>query len=272
MPASADSTRAPTARYPFAMDRRRLLVPAIALLVAGGLWWFGRGDAQRTIPAATWRLGTGTDVKQGQNYDELPAETPVRLAFGCEEPRHVYVFSHSRQDGTVLLFPSEDLRSDLAQPLPAGRPVLPGKRDGRELAWTTRSQILPLTTFVAIASREPLPELDALLPRLRRWSTSVLADGSMQVTKPGTTSGTEVLGKPGEPLPSPLLQAAADAFASETLINGPMRPLAGHDGVWCTAWRVKEKPGSAKAFDPQNPVLPEALRPLQANPSPPDKR
>ena len=273
MPAGkARSTADTTHRYPAGMTPRRLLIPAIALLAAGAAWWFGAHPGAVTIPAATWRIGKGTEVKQGQNYDELAAETPFRLAFACDETRHVYVFSHNPQDGTVQLFPCAELRSDLTQPLPPGRPVLPGQRDGRELAWTTRSQILPLTTFVAIAAREPVPELEQLASHLRRWSTSVLADGSMQVTKPGTGASSEVQGKPGEPWASPLLQAAADMFTSESLVNGPMQPMAGRAGVWCTAWRVKEKPGTAKPFDPQNPLLPEALKALQANPAPPDRR
>lgn len=268
----AHSTTAGGRSYLAGMNRRKVLLPALALLAAGTAWWFGAGAGALVIPAATWRIGTGIDIKQGQNYDELAAETPLRLAFACDETRFVYVFSHSEQDGTVLLFPAAELRSDLSQPLQPGRPVLPGKRDGRDLAWTTRSQILPLTTFVAIAAREPVPELENLLPKLRRWSTAVLADGTMQVTKPGTTIGGVVEGKPSEPWASPLLQAAADQFASATMVNGPMQPMGGRDGVWCTAWRVKEKPGTAKPFDPQKPMLPDALKPLQAHPAPPDKR
>lgn len=273
--AAADSPDAWAVGYVGGMTRRRLLFPAFAVLAALAATWATRWLsplAPITVPAATWRHGHGDEIHHGRNYEELAAETAVRLSFACDEPRHVYVFSHSREDGTLQLFPHEALRSDLAQPVPPGRPVLPGRRAGRDLAWTTRSGIRALTTFVAIAAREPVPELEALLGKVRHWSTSVLADGSMQVTQPALAANEPLLGKPGDPWAAPILAAAAELFTSETDVNGPMLPLAPRDGVWCTAWRVKEKPGTGKPFDPQHPELPEALKPLQAMPAPPERR
>jgi hypothetical protein len=191
------------------------------------------------VPAATWRIGTGTEIRQGHNYDELPIESPIRLSYSCDEPRHVYVFGYSAVDGTVLMFPSPPLRTELGNPLPSGGALLPGASDGEEIAWTTRSGILATTVFLVVAATEPIADLEALLPKLRRWTNTVLPDGSIQVTNPD--AGVELAGKAREPLPLPLLQRAADLSLNETMINGPLRPDPVLDGVWIGSWRVKEK-------------------------------
>jgi hypothetical protein len=251
----------------------RIAVFAVAATAAATAIWFVTKTSAG--PAATWRVGRGTAIEQGRNYAELAAESPFRLSLHTTEPLHAYVFSHSHEDGTLLLWPSPELRSNLAQPLPAGHAVLPGQRDGKELAWTTRSQIQTLTTYVAVLSKAPVPELETLLPRLRRWTTSVLTDGSMQVSNPTAKPASGLAGLPQQGWPAPLLQQAADRFAAETLVNGPLQPAPGQDGLWFTAWRVKEQPGSApKPLDGQ-PVLPDALKVLQTAPPtapPPDKR
>jgi hypothetical protein len=219
------------------MNRRLVVLPAIAVLAAAGLWLMPR-IRPVVVPAVEWRLGPADDHRAATNYQDVPADTPVRLWFRCDEPRHVYVFSHSAEDGTLLLFPSPDVKSDLVQPLPAGAHVLPGARGDEQLAWTTRTQILATTTFAVVASRQPVAELDALLPRLRRWTNSALQDGSMQVTAPPT--GTELTAGPRTPWPSPLLQRAADATAAATLVNGPLQPDAQLADVWFGCLRVRE--------------------------------
>src|SRR5688572_27918405 len=103
------------------MNVRLVVVPAIAVLTAGVIWLSRGPTAPHAVPAAIWRIGT--EQKQPRNYEELPAGTPVTLSFWCDEPRFVYVFTHNREDGTLLLFPSPDVRSDLAQPVPAGNRV-----------------------------------------------------------------------------------------------------------------------------------------------------
>jgi hypothetical protein len=192
------------------------------------------------VPAATWRTGAGADVKQARNYDELPAETQVQLSFTCDQSRYVYVFSHSDTDGTLLLFPSPDVKSNRVQPLPPGQSTLPGKRDDKELAWTTRADVVPTTTFLVVAAAEPIPELQALMPKLRRWTNSALTSQAMSVTNPAT--GTELAGGPRQPLPEPLLQRAADLSLTATLINGPLTPDSQRANTWLGSWRVKEKP------------------------------
>ena len=78
------------------------VLPLIALAVGAYFWQMS--PATGVVPACTWRVGRGTDIVQGANYDELPAESPIRLSVVCPKPRHVYVFSHSQEDGTVRLW------------------------------------------------------------------------------------------------------------------------------------------------------------------------
>jgi hypothetical protein len=214
------------------MNRRMLLLPVAAAAIGVALW---RGTPA-TAPACTWRTGTGTEVVQGQNFDKLAPEAPVRLSVHTDTPQHLYVWSHSAEDGTLLLFPSPKLQTDRKNPLPAGQSVLPGSFEGKELAWTTRSGILATTTYIAFASTEPLPELDQLAAKVRQWSNAVFADRSMQVTKPA--EGQDVLGKPREGWADPLLQTAADQLRDQTEPNGPMQPLRDRPGVWISSWKV----------------------------------
>jgi hypothetical protein len=221
------------------MNARLVLLPAIALIVYGIYWYTQEPPANAKVEvAATWRTGSGTEIKQGRNWDELPAETPVRLSLHCGERRHVYVFSHSDTDGTILLFPAPELKTDVTQPVPAGQTVLPGTHQGKELAWTTRTQVLPATTFLVVAAHEAVPELEALLPKLRRWSNSALHSAGMETTNPKT--GEPIAG-PRTPLPAPLLQQAADLSLTAELVNGPLQPAPGRPGVWFGSWRVKER-------------------------------
>jgi hypothetical protein len=215
-----------------------LLLPLAAGAAAAAIWLAGGRDG---TPAATWRVGAGDAVRQGRNYDELPAETPLRLSFVCGEPRHVYVFSHSAEDGTILLHPSPDVRSDLTQPLPAGRAVLPGRAGDRELQWNTRAQVLATTAFLVIAAKEPLPELEGLFPRLRRWTNTARTDGSMHVTLP-PTGDKDLMGGPRQPLPHPLLQRAAERTLAAVVVNGPLEPDPVLPGVWTGGIRIKEAP------------------------------
>jgi len=253
------------------MNRRALLLPALAVAAAAVAWQLARrGDGG--VPAATWRLGAGAEVRQAQNYDEVPAETPLRLSWTRAEPCFVYVFSHSAEDGTLLLFPTPELGSDLPTPVGAGNHVLPGRRDGKDLAWTTRSQILATTTYVVVAARQRIAELETLLPRLRRWSTSALPDRSMQVTNPTSAPSAGITGLPRQGWPSPLLARAAERFAAETMVNGPLQPAPDLADVWLGALRIKEQPGTAKVGEPGQPQLPPAIEKLQLPAPSPDKR
>lgn len=237
------------------MNTRLLLVPAIAVVAAAVVWKYTASPSVPPgLPAAAWRVGLGTETRQGRNYDELAPETPIRLYFHCDEPRYVYVFSHSAEDGTLLLWPSPPLESDLAQPLPPGSHVLPGKLADKELSWTTRSGIHAVTTFVAIAAREKVDELEALLPKVRQWTNRVFTDRTMLVSLP--PGQTEVVGAARTTaFPSALLQRAADLAITESLPNGPMQPDARTAGVWLSSWKVVEH--KKPATDEQRPPTPK---------------
>lgn len=218
------------------MNRRLWLVPGLVLMAAGFIWW--RQEAPP--PAATWRIGSGTEIRQGRNFDDLPSESPIRLSLHLPDPTYVYVFSHSREDGTLLMWPTAAVQSDLTQPLPVGQSVLPGRRADKELAWTTRSGIRAGTTFVVVAASSAVPELEQLLPRLRHWTNTVFPDGAMLVTKP---TSVELEGPPLSPAfaSSPLLQRAAAADATDLLPNGPLHADSELPGVFVGSWRIVEK-------------------------------
>ena len=219
------------------MHPRLVVLPFVVVAAAFAIWkWSNIPEA---VPACTWRTGTGTEVHQGINFDKLAPDSPLRLSVHCQTPAHLYVWSHSAEDGTVLMFPSTEVQSDLTNPLPAGQSVLPGKFDGKELAWTSRSGILATTTYVAFASNEKIPELEELLPKVRVWTNRVLGDRSMQVRNP--SGGGEPLGKPRTEWPIPLLQLAAAQLREQTEPNGPMQPLNGHPGVFVSSWKILEK-------------------------------
>tara|TARA_R110002072_G_scaffold241027_6_gene399646 strand:- start:33 stop:737 length:705 start_codon:yes stop_codon:yes gene_type:complete len=232
------------------MNVRAIALPLIAAGIAYGLWLTlpTKEPAPSPTPATTWRAGAETNYVQVGNYAELEPETKLRLSYTCSEPRHVYVFSHSAEDGTILMFPSPDVKGSPANPVAAGNYVLPGSFDDKPLFWTNRAEILATTTFVVVAAVEPIAELEALLPHLRRWTNSAMPSKSMQITNPPT--GTEVKGKPRTPLPSELLKRAADRTIAETIVNGPMAP-DDVPNVWTSSLRVKEavQPKDKKAPD-----------------------
>jgi hypothetical protein len=215
------------------MNKRLLILPVLAAAAAAGIWW----NEEPAGPACTWRIGTGAEIRQGTHYERLPPETPFRLSLHTAEAMHVYVFSNSAEDGTLLLWPTSALRSDLDQPLPAGHHVLPGSLEGKELAWTTRTGIRASTTFVVVAAREPIPELEAFMPRLRHWTNTVFPEHTMLVTNPPT--GTEVLR--GSEFPTPLLLRAARYRVTEVLPNGPLGADPEAPGVWYGSWTVVEE-------------------------------
>lgn len=218
------------------MTSRVVVLPVLVAVAAVAIWLSRAGPSG--VPACTWRVGAGTEIRQAVAFDEVPPESPIRLSCWCDEPRYFYVFSHSVEDGTVLLWPSPQLSSDLPQPLPAGNHVLPGTHAGKDLAWSTRTGILAVTTFVVVASREPVAELDALAPRVRQWTNRVFTDGSMQVTLP--QAHADLLGPArSAEFPADLLRRAV-AAARGGQPNGPLLPIE-PPGIWTAVWMVKER-------------------------------
>ena len=220
------------------MNVRAIAVPVIAVTIALVIWQYRNAAGLSPVPAATWRVRIDDEYRQARNYHELAEETAVRLSFSCSEARHVYVFSNSRVDGTLLLFPSPELKSDLANPVAAGHHTLPGRLEDTEITWTTRAEILGLTTYVAVASQRPIPALEDLAGKLRRWTNSVLPNKSLQITNP--SDGSEVAGEPGTDWPNGILKRAAERSNNEVLVNGPMAPDEQVAGVWSSSVHVKE--------------------------------
>ncbi|MCA8950295.1 MAG: hypothetical protein KDE27_12390 [Planctomycetes bacterium] len=251
--------------------RIRLFLPA--LLAVGVAIYFWQTAPNQNVPACTWRIGSGTEFRQAKaNFEELPPGTPLRLSLVLSEPRHVYVFAHSDEDGTILMFPSVDLKSNCSNPLPVGRTVLPGELEGtgesgtKELAWTTRPGLLAVATYIVVASDHPVAELDELLPKVRRWTNTVFPDGSMAVTKP--TAGEQVSAGPHQPIPPGLLRDAAAIGSVDTGPYGPMKPAHGYEGVFTASWKVREEKGHEAASpipglpNPALPNLPKAPPPV----------
>lgn len=244
------------------MNVRAVAVPVIAIGIALVIWQFRAPPGLSSVPSATWRVRVGGEYRQARNYDELAEETPVRLSFSCSEARHVYVFGRSTVDGILLLYPSPELKSDLSNPLPSGQTTLPGKLADQDVTWTTRADVIGLTTYVAVASDKPIPELEELASHLRRWTNSVLPNKSLQITNPPT--GTEVRGKPGTDWPNGILKRADERTMTEALVNGPMVADEHVAGIWSSCIRVKEavnpnvkkgglKTGTLKPLDVTNP-------------------
>ena len=77
------------------MRSRMILLPLLALGVGIYFW---QTTANANVPACTWRTGTGTDIEQGENFEALGPESPIRLSVVCKQARHLYVFSHSAED------------------------------------------------------------------------------------------------------------------------------------------------------------------------------
>ncbi|MAD34892.1 MAG: hypothetical protein CMJ88_14200, partial [Planctomycetes bacterium] len=86
-------------------------------------------------------------------------------------------------------------------------------------------------------------ELEQLLATTRRWSNRVLADRSMQVTKP--RAGDEVAGAPGEGWAADVLARAAARYDTATQVNGPLTPDERLPSVWSASFRTREQARSA---------------------------
>ena len=140
-------------------------------------------------------------------------------------------------DGTVLLHPAPGLPAGIDQPLPPPAAWLPGTANDVGRVWATPADA---ATFVVVAAAGPVPELEALLPKLRRAGSAATADAAPPAAPPADGAAV-VAGAPGAPLPSPLLQRAADLARTATMSNGPLTPDTVLAGVWVGSWRVKPK-------------------------------
>jgi hypothetical protein len=236
------------------MNRRQVILSASAAAATACLW-LSMSHTEPAMPTVKWRIGD--DLRTAIPYQEVAAEEPLRLTVASRAPLFVYVASRDQEDGTLTWFPSPMLKSDVPEPLPAGRTTLPGCRDGAERAWPARPG-LAVTTWVAIASRTELPDLAAVLASLRQISNSTFTDGSMVISNP--RDGTAPRGRPGQPPPHPLL---AEAFAQlpQPDPNGPMQP-AGTSGIWFAVLTTVAKKNAQGEKATLSPL--DKLKPLQA--------
>jgi len=220
------------------MERRAFVLPAVAAVAFVAFWWSNhRAGAPSAIPAASWCLGAGPGYTLGRPGDELAAGTPFRLRVQCGEPRHVYVVRHGDVDGTALLHPVPGLPAGVDQPLPPPAAWLPGTANDVDRVWATPADA---ATFVVVAATDPVAELEALLPKLRRVRSAATTDAAPPATPPADGAAV-VADAPGARLPSPLLQRAADLARTATMSNGPLTPDTQLAGVWVGSWRVKPK-------------------------------
>jgi hypothetical protein len=229
------------------VNRRVALYPILIVTSAALIWW-GSGRSQATtVPACAWRMGE--DSHQGRPYEEVPPGTAIRFAAFGPQPMHWYVASHSELDGTLALFPSPQLATSANNPLPAEWTQLPGRHGEQELAWGAREDG-GVTTFVAIATVEPIADLAATLARCRQASNTTFPDGSYAVTNP--RDERSFAGPPHTPIAHPLLAEAA-ALPPDSP-NGPMHASRTVAGAFLSSWRTvtaKSRAGSAEPAHPR---------------------
>lgn len=235
----------------------RLLLALAAVLFS--LFWLS--NRSQHAPSLSWQVGEVASPREAGAYQEIGVEEPLRLYVRFHEPLFVYVVSHDREDGTLAWWPSPMLRTDATQPIHAGLERLPGARNGALQSWPARPT-LAVTDWIVVASRTAIPDLDALLPRLRQASNTTFTDGSIVLSNP--KDGLAPLGKKGEPPPHPLLQEAL-ALPKELTPNGAMQP-AKPPGVWLATLQVVAKKDATGAKLTAQPL--EKLKQFQ--PPPPD--
>ncbi len=206
------------------------LTLVVALAATAGALWVGVAPG---APAATTWLG-GESRAPIEPVSQLPTEFPLRLDLELAEPMHVYVASHDLVRGTIAMFPSTALRSDAGMnPLPPGQHSLPGQHLGKQLAWHAGDGVGG-TTFVVIASREPLPELADALRACRQTGNAafphlpLLGTYAPEAGMEGTPSRSRFA--------HPLLEIAAAAALRGH--DGPMTAVEGNEGVFASALRV----------------------------------
>ena len=211
-------------------SRRRLAV--LAALVAGlGVWAAVVTPRGAPGPVMTW-LCDGRDLPG--DLVELTQEDPLVLQLDLDGPAYVYVAWYAPSLGTLALFPSEQLRTDLPNRLAAGRHRLPGTTEEIEGSWPALWPARSLCAMVVV-SREPRRDLETMFATFRQVGNAAFRDRSMGLYAPKRGMASV---PPKGTLPSGLLRQAYDLPASGALVP------AG-DGVWIGAMRatLAEKSG-----------------------------
>ena len=192
----------------------------VVLVVAALLGLYLNLTATGNAPVCIWHVGVEENTEA---FTQVRPGTPLSLHVDLPFAAHVYVASHNPADGTIALFPSPWLRTEANNPLSAGSHQLPGTIDGRELRWPAPLESGP-TSYMVVLSVEPIGELDELFEKIRQIGNMAFTDGSFNVSAP--KEGGMAVVPPHNPIPGPILQAAADSLTSLEQ-NGPMVPWLG---------------------------------------------
>jgi hypothetical protein len=209
-----------------------LLIAEAALLI-GLLGWYFLRDGE--LLQAHWQVGA--DRASSEIYQEVDAETPIRLVLDLPFSAHVYLVSHDLSYGCSALFPSEYLRSDLTgNPLPAGEHILPGSGVADpelELFWQSGDATSPYTCLL-IVSDKAIPELEAAVKRLRQMGNAAFPKKEL-LGGYAPTAGMEQVPNRNDLL-HPAIKAAYGLI--DVSNDGPLLPWDGHPGVYLKALRL----------------------------------
>lgn len=118
----------------------------------------------RVAPQIRWTH----DERPIEPFTDVEPLTTLRCELELDRESFVYAVSSDLTRGTIALFPSEQLRSDLPpNPWPAGRYALPGRHLDRDLHWHA-GDAAGAIAFVVLVSDAPLTELESVLPRMQQ--------------------------------------------------------------------------------------------------------
>lgn len=258
-----------------APERRRWLLATEAVVLAAlvAAWFVGAG---RTPPTVAW--GFGETRSSAEPFAEFPSGFPLRLELDLPRPMFVYVASHDTLRGNVALWPSTQLRTDVANgALRAGHHVLPGSWRDQSIAWHVGDQV-GVTTFMVIASETPIDDLTATMRSFRQMGNTAFPDRTTCATY-APDAGMDAMPPRSSIAHALLAECAALATAAH---DGPMHPLASRDRTWASVMHavspLPAEPPSAEAIRKelaerfgtvQEPPDPSAL-PVAPPAAPPD--
>lgn len=193
-------------------------------------------------PRARWRIGE--DQRKVAQFAEATANTPVFLELDLPFAAHVYLASWSRMQGTIALFPSERLSTDLMNPLPAGKHQLPGRFEDKLMSWPSHAVVGPIH-YLLVVSKEPLAELNDTMRKVRQMGHMArlgtgFHDRGMYLFAP--EGGMKLVPSNEQPAAKEL-DAARTAFTNlESLdSDGPLLELPDEPGVFVRPFVLQGK-------------------------------
>jgi hypothetical protein len=213
----------------------------VASLVALTVLFVGiAAPAPPAPPRLAWHLFEDHRVlPQGS---EVAAGAPIGVTVELPFPAHVYVASWSALQGTIALFPSDRLSTELRNPLPPGAHWLPATLDGERLTWPTHAVVGPIH-YLTLVSRQPLPDLEERLQQVKQMGHMAklgtgFADRGMYVFAP---SGGMRIAPPNDAPAAPELEAARAAFTALPSLAGAgeLMELPGRPGVFAFPYVVQ---------------------------------